>query len=88
VLTLPDTLTQVHAQNCLAQLTDGLRVESEKVVVDATPLRSFDSAALAVLLELRRECARLGKHFAVQGMPQRLRELASLYGIEGLLPAA
>jgi phospholipid transport system transporter-binding protein len=88
VLTLPDTLTQVHAQSCLAQLTDGLRVEAEKVVVDAAPLRSFDSAALAVLLELRRECARLGKHFVVQGMPQRLRDLALLYGIEGLLPTA
>ncbi len=88
MLTLPATLTQVHARNCLQQLTDGLKVESEQVVVDAAPLRSFDSAALAVLLEVRRECARLGKHFAVQGMPQRLRDLASLYGIEGLLTAA
>ena len=42
--------------------------------------------ALAVLLAVRRECARAGKRFAVQGLPQRLRDLAALYGIEQLLP--
>jgi phospholipid transport system transporter-binding protein len=43
---------------------------------------------LAVLLALRRECARAGKHFVVQGLPERLRDLAGLYGIQGLLPSA
>jgi phospholipid transport system transporter-binding protein len=43
---------------------------------------------LAVLLELRRECARIGKQFAVRSLPQRLRDLATLYGIDGLLTAA
>ena len=36
-------------------------------------------------VELRRECARIGKQFAVQGLPTRLRDLATLYGIDGLL---
>ena len=44
--------------------------------------------ALAVLLAVRRECARAGKLFAVKGLPDRLRDLAALYGIEGLLTAA
>lgn len=87
MLSLPVTLTQEHARACLTQLTDGLRGEEAQVVVDAAPLRSFDSSALAVLLELRRECARAGKLFAVRGLPDRLRDLASLYGIEGLLPS-
>jgi phospholipid transport system transporter-binding protein len=56
--------------------------------VDAAPLSSFDSSALAVLLAVRRECARAGKLFAVKGLPDRLRDLAALYGIEGLLTAA
>ena len=87
MLSLPDTLTQDHAKACLRQLTDGLQAEATQVVVDAARLRNFDSSALAVLLELRRECARAGKRFAVQGLPSRLRDLATLYGIEGLLPS-
>ncbi|WP_408908565.1 lipid asymmetry maintenance protein MlaB [Variovorax paradoxus] len=53
---------------------------------------SFCSAsppsALAVLLECRREASALGRGFAVKGLSPRLRELAALYGIAGLLPAA
>lgn len=88
MLSLPATLTQNDASACLEQLTDGLKSEATQVVVDAARLRSFDTSALAVLLALRRECARAGKHFAVQGLPQRLRDLASLYGVESLLPSA
>ncbi|QDL53541.1 STAS domain-containing protein [Rhodoferax aquaticus] len=88
MLSLPATLTQNDASACLEQLTAGLRSEAAQVVVDAARLRSFDTSALAVLLALRRECARAGKHFTVQGLPQRLRDLASLYGVESLLPSA
>jgi phospholipid transport system transporter-binding protein len=89
VLKLPATLTQAQATACLNQLNDGLRQEStSEVVVDGALLRSFDSSALAVLLEFRRECARAGKQFVVQGLPQRLRDLAALYGIERLLQPA
>ena len=89
MLSLPATLTQDHARACLDQLTVGLKLEAAaQVVVDAALLRSFDSSALAVLLALRRECARAGKRFVVQGLPDRLRDLASLYGIQGLLPSA
>jgi phospholipid transport system transporter-binding protein len=89
VLSLPSTLTQAHATACLDTLTTGLKNEaSTQVVVDAALLRSFDSSALAVLLEFRRECARAGKRFVVQGLPQRLRDLAALYGIEKLLLSA
>ncbi len=88
MLSLPATLTQDQARACLEQLAEKLPSEAAQVVVDAALLRNFDSSALAVLLELRRECARVGKRFTVQGLPSRLRDLASLYGIEGLLPSA
>jgi len=88
MLTLPAILTQSQANDCLEQLTRDVQSEAEKqVVIDAAPLSSFDSSALAVLLAVRRECARAGKLFAVKGLPDRLRDLAALYGIEGLLTA-
>lgn len=88
MLNLPTTLTQDVAQTCLAELRSGLQAEPETIVVDGAALQRFDSSALAVLLELRRECARIGKQFAVRSLPQRLRDLAALYGIDGLLTAA
>ncbi|MFZ3126711.1 MAG: STAS domain-containing protein [Rhodoferax sp.] len=88
MLRLPEELTHAQARACLTELTAGMRTEASPVVVDAMPLRRFDSSALAVLLELRRACLRAGKSLAVQGLPQHLDDLATLYGIEGLLPRA
>ncbi len=70
-------------------LAQALRTHTEPAVVaDAGALSHFDSSALAVLLECRREALALGKTFAVSRLPTRLRELASLYGVAELLPAA
>jgi phospholipid transport system transporter-binding protein len=54
-------------------------------VLDAQALQEFDSSALAVLLELRRACLRLGKQLTIEGAPERLMHLASLYGVRALL---
>jgi phospholipid transport system transporter-binding protein len=87
VLVLPQELTQSHATACLALLLQGLRAESgPDVVLDASALGRFDSAALAVLLAFRRECLAMGKRFTIGGMPARLTDLAALYGIDELLP--
>lgn len=89
MLVLPKELTQTQATACLRMLVQGLRALSgQDVVVDATGLSRFDSAALAVLLELRRETLAQGKRFSVRGLPTRLGDLATLYGIVELLPAA
>jgi len=89
VLVLPKELMQSQASACLALLEQGLRSESSpEVVVNASALIRFDSAALAVLLEFRRESLALGKRFSVRGLPARLADLATLYGIIELLPAA
>lgn len=86
MLSLPVELTHDQAKGCLAQLLAGVGAQGASVVVDAQPLQRFDSSALAVLLELRRTCLRAGKTLVVQGLPQHLSDLATLYGIEGLLP--
>ena len=70
-------------------LGQGLRNhKGSAVVVDASALQNFDSAALAVLLEFRRECLAVGKQFSVQNLSPKLADLATLYGIGELLPAA
>ena len=89
MLVLPKELTQSQATACLRMLVQGLRLESgPEVVVDATGLSRFDSAALAVLLEFRRESLAMGKRFSLRGLPARLGDLATLYGIAELLPSS
>ena len=86
MLKLPQTLTQSTAMACLRDLGAMLGAQPEQVVVDAQALSRFDSAALAVLLALRRQALALNKTFATVGLPQRLSDLAGLYGISELLP--
>lgn len=89
MLVLPKELTQSQATACLRMLVEGLRSLTEPhVVVDASALSRFDSAALAVLLAFRRETLAVGKRFSILGLPARLGDLATLYGIAELLPSA
>ena len=88
MLTLPDVLTH----DLTAQFAPGLRAlvqaQPAQVVVDASALQTFDSSALAVLLACRREALSADKSFAVHALPARLRQLATLYGVAELVPAA
>lgn len=89
MLVLPAEITHAQATVALRTLLQGLRSQTgTAVVVDATALTRFDSSALAVLLECRRESASLGRSFVVRGLPQRLAALAGLYGVAELLPSA
>lgn len=54
--------------------------------LDASGLVSFDSSALAALLSVRRAVLGQGGELRVQHLPERLRELATLYGVAQLLP--
>ena len=88
-MVLPIDLTRAQASGCLQMLVQGLRAEpGSTVVVDAGALVRFDSAALAVLLEFRRASLALGKSVLIHALPEPLRDLAGLYGIAELLPAA
>jgi phospholipid transport system transporter-binding protein len=87
VIVLPVDLTHDHASACARMLAQAVRAETGAVVVaDASPLQKFDSSALAVLLECRREALLQRKSFAVKALPTRLRDLADLYGVASLLP--
>ena len=90
MLVLPTRLTHDEAPACMRMLQQGLKgqTDSSSTVVDASALAQFDSSALAVLLECRREALAGAKSFSVARMPPRLRELATVYGVAELLPAA
>ncbi len=89
MLTFPAELTNVQATALLQRLGEQLTAETgAALTVDASAMERFDSSALAVLLQLRRQALALGKTFAVKGLPPRLRELAGLYGVAELLTAA
>ncbi|MEZ0308186.1 MAG: lipid asymmetry maintenance protein MlaB [Ramlibacter sp.] len=89
MLVLPAELTHEQAAACCRMLAQGLRSQpGPAVVADAGALTRFDSSALAVLLECRRETLAQGKTFSVSHLPARLRDLAALYGVADLLPSA
>ena len=89
MLVLPSELTHDQASACLRMLVQGLKVlKGAEVVVDASALAVFDSSALAVLLECRREVLADRKTFVVKGLPAALVGMAGLYGVDGLLQVA
>jgi len=89
MLVLPAEITHRQASATLGMLLQSLRAyQGPQLVVDAAALQAFDSSALAVLLECRREALAERKTFAVRGLPTALAGMAALYGVAELLPAA
>ncbi len=54
-------------------------------VVDCSGIGAFDSAAIAVLLALRRRAAGESRQLEFAGLPERLKALATLYDVEEML---
>ena len=58
------------------------------VVVDASALVRFDSATLALLLEMKRLALSFDRPFELRDAPARLVQLASVYGVDSLVGVA
>ncbi len=71
VLNLPAVLMHAQASACRTQLVQAMVATQDRVV----------------LLACRREALTLGRRLQVQGLSDRLRELAALYGVLELLQA-
>ena len=85
-LQLPEELGYRQARECLARLQPRVAgFGGAEVPIDASAVKSFDSAALAVLLALRRTALAAGKQLVVVGLPQGLVSMARLYGVIDLL---
>ena len=84
----PDTLDFASATTSVAVLDRSLRSEAGadgRVCLDLSTLSRFDSAALAVLLELRRRFGGASGRFVAINPPPKLRGLAEVYGVDELL---
>ncbi|MBX3611748.1 MAG: STAS domain-containing protein [Hydrogenophaga sp.] len=85
---LPARLMLDDAAATLASLRQALALEQgAQVCVAAGELKQFDSSAVAVLLELRRDLQAQGRTLTVSDWPPRLRDLVQVYGVESLLGA-
>jgi phospholipid transport system transporter-binding protein len=87
MLTLPAKLTHDNADALVGTLKSQIAAQPGVVVVGAGQLNEFDSSALAVLLDCRRAAMAAGRAFAVDQLPRKLMQLASLYGVAQLLTA-
>jgi phospholipid transport system transporter-binding protein len=83
-LTLPATLRHPQTMAWLAQWRSPPRT-GRPLVLDASPLQSFDSSVLACLIEVRRRVNASGGELKVTGLPDRLQRLAQVYGLADLL---
>jgi phospholipid transport system transporter-binding protein len=83
---LPPTLTLAEARGAWQQLsTESAALEGPVLHIDAAALTDFDSAALALLLQARRQAQAKALPFEVSGAPDKLVQLAQLYGVAELL---
>jgi len=83
---LPPTLTLAEARGAWQQLHDeSAALAGPLLHVDASALTDFDSAALALLLQARRQAQAKALSFEVSGTPDKLVQLAQLYGVAELL---
>jgi len=53
--------------------------------VDFSAITRADSAALAVMIALKRRAATQGSALSIEGLPASLRSLAVVYGVENLI---
>ncbi len=84
---LPDTVTLAQAAALLPRLEAEVGGASGRFVLDASQLATFDTSALALVLQARRLAEARGLAFELQSLPAQLRQLAELYGVGELLSA-
>jgi phospholipid transport system transporter-binding protein len=79
---LPKTVTQ---ENALQVQKDGLLNLASLRTVDCSPLKDFDSTVLTVLLAWQKKLSTQGQALTVLQAPEKLKVLASVYGVSALL---
>ncbi len=81
---LPAVLTHAQASATAQALVAAVQAQTS-LTIDASALQQFDSSALAVLLAGMREATQRGGQLQVQGLPERARSLAQVYGLSEVL---
>ena len=88
-ISLPQQINHACAKAVAQSLHAAVQAQGAcgAIVVDASPLQKFDSAALAVLLSLWRVACQQGASLQVHSANAHLHGLAALYEVDGLLLA-
>lgn len=92
-LKLPARLRMDGARATWAQMSPALRAEAAQVLaaagrevrLSAAELTDFDSSALSLLLSAARQCSEQGAMLKLTDAPEKLRELARVYGVAELI---
>ena len=82
---LPATATLHEAAALAAALPAAVASDQGALHIDAHALQALDSSTIALLLQARRLAQAAGRTLVVDGAPPKLRALAQLYGVDGLL---
>ena len=82
---LPATATLDEAAALAETLPAVIASGSGPLRIDASALQSFDTSAIALLLQARRLAQAAGRSVEITAAPAKLAELARLYGVEELL---
>jgi phospholipid transport system transporter-binding protein len=86
MLRLPAVLTHQEAMACLKVWLTQLPMGGASVVVlDASDMQTFDTSAVALILELRRHLQMSKQSLELVGVSSRLQDLLGLYGVADLL---
>ena len=91
-LKLPARLRLDDARGTWLQLSPALKADAAQVLaaagnevrLSAQSLSDFDSSAISVLLCAARQCTEQGVTLKIDGAPEKLRELARVYGVAEL----
>ncbi|TAK85952.1 MAG: anti-sigma factor antagonist [Betaproteobacteria bacterium] len=79
----------VTLANVAAVLDEGRRHLEEGVrTVDLAEVSEMDSSLLALMLAWLREAKSRNRELAFANLPESLRTIARLYGVDGLLPVS
>jgi phospholipid transport system transporter-binding protein len=79
---LPQTVTQ---ENALQLEKEGLLNLANLRTIDCSSLKDFDSTVLTVLLAWQKKIQADGHSLCVEHAPEKLKVLASVYGVSVLL---
>jgi phospholipid transport system transporter-binding protein len=79
---LPKTVTQ---GNALQLEKEGLLNSANLRTIDCSSLKDFDSTVLSVLLAWQKKLQADGHSLSVEHAPEKLKVLASVYGVSALL---
>jgi len=79
---LPTTVTQ---ENVLQLEKEGLLNLANLRTIDCSSLKDFDSTVLTVLLAWQKKLKADGQSLFIEHAPEKLKVLASVYGVSALL---